>query len=183
MPYLYANTVIFIQKVANLHTAVDSTWPNINVNVNLQVWMNISTIRRTHKAARLAPTPSGAAFLSALVFIFPWLLVQKIPPELQDSGRKSFFPTIEPTADSSRMPPKVGGIASKRIVCIQESPFISTSNDDKIVKQLILTIVCNQGPMQVSIAPICQNADGSSQYPINGCRDYCPNQITNNDYH
>ena len=82
------HTATFIQKVANLHIAVDSTWPKINVDLNLQVWMNISTIRRAHKATRLPPTSSGAAFLSATVFIFTWLLVQKIPSELQDNRRR-----------------------------------------------------------------------------------------------
>ena len=142
MPYLYANTFIFIQKVANLHTTVDSTWPKINVNLNLKVWMHISTIRRAHEAARLPPTSTGAAFLSTTVFIFTWLLVRKIPSELQDNGRR-FLPPSCDFVSSNTQRANLHLISSSTASVSnfgnqtnqKETPFLISSNNEYLSKQ------------------------------------------------
>ena len=116
----------------------------------------------------MPPTSSGAAFLSTPVFFLTWLLVRKIPSELQDNGRRFFSPSCDfvssntqranlylissstglvsnlairrikmkhpfssqaisntsqskLTADSSRVPPKAGGIASERIIFLSKT--------------------------------------------------------------
>ena len=142
MPYLYANTVIFIQKVANLHTAVDSTWPKVNLDLNLQVWMNISTIRPAHEAVRLPPTSTGAAFLSTTVFIFTWLLVRKIPSELQDNGRR-FLPTSCDFVSSNAQRANLHLISSSTASVSNfgnqtnqnETPFLISSNNESLLKR------------------------------------------------